>query len=56
MPHHWRPKDTDEPTQSQYEGTDTDGVTWELVEITEDEAKKLEKKPKKHECARILRP
>jgi hypothetical protein len=60
MPHHWRPKDTDEPAQeektSHYEGTDEDGVTWELVQITEDDAKKLKKKPKKHDCERILRP
>ena len=56
-PHHWRPVDTDKPAQkSHYKGTDKDGVTWELVEITEAEAKEIERKPKKHDCERVLRP
>ena len=55
MPHHWRPIETDEPAQN-YQGKDKDGVTWELVEITEAEAKEIERKPKKHDCERVLRP
>jgi len=60
MPHHWRPIDTDEPAgegkKSTYHGTDKYGQTWELVELTEDEAKEIERKPKKHDCERVLRP
>ena len=57
MPHHWRPIDTDEPAKdSRYQGKDKDGVTWELAEITEAEAKEIERKPKKHDCERVLRP
>jgi hypothetical protein len=58
MPHHWRPIGTDEPAQEgkKYQGKDKDGVTWELAEITEDEAKEIERKPKKHDCERVLRP
>jgi len=32
------------------------GVTWGLVEITEAEAKEIERRPKKHACERVLRP
>jgi hypothetical protein len=60
MPHHWRPIDTDEPARegkkSTYQGTDKYGQTWGLVEVTEDEAKEIERKPKKHDCERVLRP
>ena len=60
MPHHWRPIDTDEPARegkkSAYKGTDKYGQTWELVEVTEDEAKEIERKPKKHDCERVVRP
>jgi len=60
MPHHWRPADRDEPSQQgrklQYRGNDKDGEYWELWEITEDEAKEIEKKAKKHDCERVLRP
>jgi hypothetical protein len=55
MPHHWRPIKTDEPAPN-YQGKDKDGVTWGLVEITEAEAKEIERKPKKHDCERVLRP
>jgi hypothetical protein len=59
MPHHWRPADRDAPAQERkklYHGKDKNGETWELWEITEDEAKEIEKKPKKHDCERVLYP
>jgi hypothetical protein len=60
MPHHWRPIDTDEPAREGkkclYQGTDKDGQTWELVEVKEGEAMEIERKPKKHDCERVLRP
>ena len=55
MPHHWRPIETDEPAQN-YQGKDKYGVTWGLVEITEAEAKEIERRPQKHACERVLRP
>jgi hypothetical protein len=58
MPHHWRPADGGEPTQERkklkFHGTDKDGESWELWEITVVEAKEIEKKPKKHDCERVL--
>jgi hypothetical protein len=60
MPHHWRPADGDEPAQEEkklkYRGKDKNGETWELWEIGNDEAKDIEKKPKKHQCERVLYP
>jgi hypothetical protein len=35
---------------------DNDGEKWELWEITDDEAKEVEKKPNKHRCERVLYP
>ena len=60
MPHHWRPADGDEPAREgktlEYSGADKNGEKWELWEIGDDEAKEIEKKPKKHRCERVLYP
>ena len=60
MPHHWRPAGRDEPAQEgetpKYRGADKHGEKWELRGISDDEAKELEKKPKKHRCERVLYP
>lgn len=39
-----------------YRGEDKNKETWELWEIGDDEAKDIEKKPKKHRCERVLYP
>jgi hypothetical protein len=61
MPHHWKPADPVAPAQGgktlKYHGSDKDKKeTWELWEIGEKEAEDLEKKPKKHDCERVLYP
>ena len=60
MPHHWRPADGDEPAQEEktlkYRGADKNGEKWELWKIEDGEAKEIEKKPKKHQCERVLYP
>jgi hypothetical protein len=57
MPHHWRPGDvdqtSDEMKKCQYRGKDKDEV-WELCPISDEEAADLRKKPKRHECERVL--
>jgi len=59
-PHHWRPADRDalapEGKDPKYAGEDKHGEGWELWEITDAEAKEIEKKPKHHDCERVLDP
>jgi hypothetical protein len=60
MPHHWKPADRDAPAQEgktlKYHGADKNGEKWELWEIEDPEAKEIEKRPKKHQCERVLYP
>ena len=57
MPHHWRPAEpAREGKEPEYSGEDKHGERWELCKIGDDEAKDIEKKPKKHPCERVLYP
>ena len=57
MPHHWRPAEpAREGKEPEYSGKDKHGERWELCKIGDDEAKDIEKKPKKHPCERVLYP
>jgi hypothetical protein len=60
MPHHWKPADRDarigDEKNLEYRGKDKNGQDWELWEISDSDAKEIEKKPKKHDCERVLYP
>jgi hypothetical protein len=60
MPHHWTPVGPNpasvgapKPPNVKYRGSDGK-LVWELREISEEEAKRLKKEPRKHDCERIL--
>jgi hypothetical protein len=60
VPHHWRPVERDEPSEEiakpKFHGKDKDGQYWELREITAEEAREIERRPKQHDCERVLYP
>jgi hypothetical protein len=58
VPHHWKPGDRDEPSEEiaklKFKGKDKDEQYWELWEITAKEASEIERRPKQHDCERVL--
>jgi hypothetical protein len=61
MPHHWKPADPNPASQGierpgpkvKYRGNDGE-LDWELCEISVEEAERLKKEPRRHDCERIL--